>query len=189
MTAILINLKPLVLTDDQFFDLCQSNQELDLEFTSIGELVVMSPVGGESGRSELRLGAKVYNWNEASELGYTFSSSTVFKLPDGSKRSPDVAWVEASRWNVLTAEERCKFPPIAPDFVIELRSLSDQLKPLQEKMLEYLKNGVRLGFLIDPKNQRAEIYRPKQSVEVRSLPAMLSGEEVMPGFELTIDLF
>ena len=102
MTAILINLKPLMLTDDQFFDLCQSNQDLNLEFTSLGELVVMSPVGGESGRSELRLGAKVYNWNEASELGYTFSSSTVFKLPDGSKRSPDVAWVEASWiWQIL----------------------------------------------------------------------------------------
>ena len=189
MSAILISLKPIPLTDDQFFDLCQSNQDLDLEFTSAGELVVMSPVGGESGRSELRLGATVYNWNESSELGYAFSSSTVFKLPDGSKRSPDVAWVEASRWNGLTAEERHKFPPIAPDSVIELRSPSDELKPLQNKMVEYLNNGVRLGFLINPKNQMAEIYRSGRTMEVRSLPTMLLGEEVMPGFELAIDLF
>ena len=189
MSTILINLKPIPLTDDQFFDLCQSNQDLDLEFTSTGELVIMSPVGGESGRSEMRLGALVYNWNESSELGYVFSSSTVFRLPDGSKRSPDVAWVEASRWNGLTAGERRKFPPIAPDFVIELRSPSDDLKPLQDKMVEYLKNGVRLGFLINPKNQSAEIYRSGQTVEVRSLPITLSGEAVMPGFKLTIDLF
>ena len=149
----------------------------------------MSPVGGESGRSEMRLGALVYNWNESSELGYVFSSSTIFKLPDGSKRSPDVAWVEASRWNSLMAEERRKFPPIAPDFVIELRSPSDELKPLQNKMVEYLKNGVRLGFLINPKNQMAEIYRSGQAVEVRSLPTMLSGEEVMPGFGIETSVF
>ncbi len=189
MTAILIDLKPIPFTDDQFFDLCQANQLLNLELTSDGELVVMPPVGGESGRSEASLNAKVYNWNESSSLGYVFSSSTVFKLPNGAKRSPDVAWIEASRWNALAPDDKKKFPPIAPDFVIELRSSSDSLKPLQEKMQEYLDNGVRLGFLIDPHHQTVEIYRPGQTVELRSLPTTVSGETLMPGFELPLDRF
>jgi Uma2 family endonuclease len=189
MTAILIDLKPIPFTDDQFFDLCQANQLLNLELTSEGELVIMPPVGGESGRSEASLSAKVYNWNESSGLGYVFSSSTVFKLPNGAKRSPDVAWIESSRWNALSLDEKRKFPPIVPDFVIELRSASDPLKPLQQKMQEYLDNGVGLGFLIDPKNQTVEIYRPDQRVELRSLPTTVTGELVMPGFELSLDRF
>ncbi len=189
MTAILIDLKPIPFTDDQFFDLCQANRLLNLELTAAGELIIMPPVGGESGRSEMRLGARVYNWNEETGLGEVFSSSTIFKLTNGAKRSPDVAWIEASRWNALTPEEKTKFPPIVPDFVIELRSPTDALKPLQQKMQEYLDNGVRLGFLIDPQHQTVEIYRLGQSVEVRSLPTTVSGETVLPGFELPINRF
>jgi len=118
-----------------------------------------------------------------------FSSSTFFKLPGGGSRSPDVAWVELSRWEALTPEQRQKFPPIAPDFVIELRSRSDNLQTLQDKMLEYLQSGVRLGWLFNPQNQQVEIYRQGQTKEVGSLPTQLSGEDVLPGFVLEFPLF
>jgi Uma2 family endonuclease len=121
--------------------------------------------------------------------GKVFSSSTLFKLPGGGSRSPDVAWVELSRWEALTPEQRQKFPPIAPDFVIELRSRSDNLQTLQDKMLEYLQSGVRLGWLFNPQNQQVEIYRQGQTKEVRSLPTQLSGEDVLPGFVLEFLLF
>ena len=129
--------------------------------------------------------------------GRVFSSSTLFKLPGGGSRSPDVAWVELSRWEALTPEQRQKFPPIAPDFVIELReaklsrreSRSDNLQTLQDKMLEYLQSGVRLGWLFNPQNQQVEIYRQGQTKEVRFLPTQLSGEDVLPGFVLEFPLF
>lgn len=116
------------------------------------------------------------------------SSSTAFKLPNGADRSPDVAWVQQSRWDALTPTQRKKFPPIAPDFLIELRSATDELQPLQEKMQDYIDNGVRLGWLIDPQHQQVEIYRLGQAVEVRNFPAELSGEDVLPGFVLSLPL-
>jgi Uma2 family endonuclease len=149
----------------------------------------MSPVGGDSGSREMALGGEVYIWNRQTQLGKVFSSSTLFKLPGGGSRSPDVAWVELSRWEALTPEQRQKFPPIAPDFVIELISRSDNLQTLQDKMLEYLQSGVRLGWLFNPQNQQVEIYRQGQSKEVRSLPTQLSGEDVLPGFVLEVPLF
>jgi Uma2 family endonuclease len=189
MTAFTLNLDAVKLNDEQFYQLCQDNQDLRLELTSLGELIVMAPVGGESGNYEADNIIDVGNWNRRTQLGKVFSSSTVFKLPNGAQRSPDVAWIATARWEALTPEQRRKFPPIAPDFVIELRSATDSLNDLQSKMQEYLDNQVRLGWLIDPQNQQVEIYRLGQAKEVRSLPTMLSGEDVLPEFSLCVEAF
>jgi Uma2 family endonuclease len=184
-----VDLKQVHLTDEQFYQLCISNPELNIERNAAGGLILMSPVGGDSGSREMGLGGELYLWNKQTGLGKTFSSSTVFKLPGGGDRSPDAAWVELSRWQALTPEQRQKFPPIAPDFVIELRSRTDNLQTLQAKMQEYLDSGVRLGWLFNPQDQQIEIYRQGQEKEVRSLPTLLSGETVLPGFTLQVDLF
>jgi Uma2 family endonuclease len=185
MTAIVINLEAIAhLTRDRFYDLCLGNPDLQLERTSEGKLIVMAPVGGESGNNEAEIITDIANWNRQTKMGRVFSSSTIFSLPNGADRSPDVAWVKLERWEALTLEQRTKFPPICPDFVIELRSASDRLKPLQAKMQEYINNGLRLGWLIDPQNQRIEIYRQNQTVEVVSMPVTLSGEDVLTGFTL-----
>ncbi len=186
-TALLpLDLSTVNFTDEQFYQLCIANPEQPLELTATGILIIISPVGGESGSYESELGSDVIIWNRRTRLGKAFSSSTIFKLPDGSQRSPDVAWVELSRWEALTEEERQKFPPLAPDFVIELRSQSDRLSSLQSKMREYQANGVRLGWLINPQQQQVEIYRLGREVEVLQSPTTLSGEDVLPGF--TLDL-
>jgi len=189
MSPLTLNLDAVYLTDEQFYQLCQNNRELQFERTVKGELIIMSPVGGESGNREAELIIDLGVWNRQTGLGYTFSSSTVFKLPNGADRSPDAAWIRRERWEALTPEQRRKFPPIAPDFVIELRSATDNLEMLQQKMREYLDAGVRLGWLINPQQQQVEIYRVGQEVEVRNLPAELSGEDVLPGFSLSLDLF
>ena len=146
----------------------------------------MTPIGGESGNQEASLIMKVGIWNEQAGLGLVFSSSTVFKLPNGGDRSPDVAWVKRDRWEALTQTEREKFPPLCPDFVIELRSRTDRLTPLQEKMQEYLQSGLRLGWLINPQDCQVEIYRPNQPIETLPYPVSLSGEDILPGFNLLI---
>ncbi|NEQ33412.1 MAG: Uma2 family endonuclease [Leptolyngbya sp. SIO4C5] len=184
-----VDLKQVHLSDEQFYQLCLNNPELVIERDTQGNLILMSPVGGESGNQEFELGVDLGLWNRRTQLGKVFSSSTLFKLPGGSDRSPDLAWVELPRWQQLTPEQRQKFPPIAPDFVIELRSRTDSLAALQEKMQEYLDSGVRLGWLINPQDQQVEIYRPRQVREVRRLPADLSGEDVLPGFVLTVERF
>jgi Uma2 family endonuclease len=181
-----LDFSTLRLTDEQFYQLCISNPEQPLELTNEGVLIAMSPVGGESGKREMRLGSQLFNWNEETELGEVFSSSTIFKLPLGSQRSPDAAWVENSRWATLTPEQQKKFPPIAPDFVIELRSESDRLADLQEKMLEYKANGVRLGLLIDPKGRQVEIYRIDREVEILENPGAIDCNDVLPGFTLEL---
>lgn len=185
MTALTLNLSPVVqLTDDDFYNLCQANRDLKLECTAKGELVVMSPTGGEGGRQEADLIIDLGGWNRQTELGITFSSSTGFQLPNGAKRSPDTAWVRRERWDALTPAQRRKFPPLAPDFVIELRSATDELEPLQEKMQEYMDNGVRLGWLINPQLRQVEIYRQGQPKQILDSPSSLSGEDVLPGFVL-----
>ncbi len=188
MTAIVLNVKPLAneLTHEQFYELCMVNKDIAMERSPQGELIIMPPVGGESGRKEAKYISKLVVWNEQSELGEVFSSSTVFKLPKGGDRSPDAAWVAYERWNALTPNEQKKFPPLCPDFVIELRSESDRLKPLQAKMQEYLDSGLRMGWLIDPQGQRVEIYRPEKEIEVITFPAKLSGEDILPDFTLEI---
>ncbi len=181
-----LNLSTLKLTDEQFYQLCVANPEQPLELTHEGVIVAMPPVGGESGNKELELGTDLTLWNRATKLGKVFSSSTIFKLPLGSQRAPDVAWVELSRWNALSVEDREKFPPLAPDFVIELRSRTDKLSDLQEKMLEYRNNGVRLGLLINPQDKQVEVYRLGGEVEVIQDPASVSCEDVLPGFSLNL---
>jgi Uma2 family endonuclease len=177
------------LTDEQFYQLCRSNPDLTIERSAKGALIVMTPVGGEGGSYEMELGADLTLWNRQTNLGKTFSSSTLFKLPTGGDRSPDAAWVELSRWQSLTPDQRRKFPPIAPDFVIELRSPTDDLELLQAKMQEYMDAGVRLGWMLNPQEQQVEIYRQGQPKEVRQLPTELSGEDVLPGFVLPVTRF
>jgi len=189
ISPLTLNLDTTHLTDEQFYQLCQNNQELKFERTVQGELVIMSPVGGESGNREVKLITDLEIWNRQTQLGYTFSSSTVFKLPNGSDRSPDAAWIQRDRWLALTNEQRRKFPPIAPDFVVELRSATDEIKPLQQKMTEYMSAGVKLGWLINPQQQQVEIYRLGQDVEVIYLPAELSGEDLLPGLRVNLPLY
>jgi Uma2 family endonuclease len=185
---LLLNVRSITLrvTHEEFEKLCQDNPDRALELTASGELIVMPPVGGESGNYESELGINLGNWNRQTRLGKTFSSSTVFVLPNGAQRSPDAAWIELSRWETLTPEQRKKFPPLAPDFVIELRSETDRLPPLQEKMEEYKVNGVRLGLLIDPQNRQVEIYRPGREPEILASPTSIDCSEVMPDFILSL---
>jgi Uma2 family endonuclease len=176
----------LRVTPEEFEKLCEDNPDRSFELTATGELIVMAPVGGESGNSELELGGELFVWNRQARLGKIFSSSTIFVLPNGAQRSPDAAWVELSRWEALTPEQRKKFPPLAPDFVIELRSATDRLPKLREKMEEYRLNGVRLGLLIDPQNKQVEIYRLGQEPSVLESPTEINCSEVMPGFILNV---
>lgn len=189
MSPLTLNLDTVHLTDEQFYTICQNNRELKFERTAKGKLIIMSPVGGESGNREANLMIDLGIWNRQTDLGFTFSSSTIFKLPNGADRSPDAAWIRKERWQALTPEQRRKFPPIAPDFVIELRSATDDLETLRQKMQEYMDAGVQLGWLINPQQQQVEIYRPGQEVEVKNLPTELSGEQVLPGFSLTLSRY
>jgi Uma2 family endonuclease len=189
MQPVVLSLDNVDLTEKQFDHLCQANRDWQLERTAKGELIIMPPVGGISGSREADLITDLSLWNRQTQLGKVFSSSTIFRLPNGGDRSPDVAWVRLDRWEALTVEQQERFPPVCPDFVIELRSRTDPLKLLQEKMQEYLDSGLRLGWLINPQNQQVEIYRPGQSVESVQLPASLSGENVLPGFVLDLPTF
>ncbi|MBC8120716.1 MAG: Uma2 family endonuclease [Gemmatimonadaceae bacterium] len=187
METIVLTLEPaLHLTDEGFYTLCLQNRDLKLELSAAGELIIMSPVGGESGIQEADLIIELGNWNRQTGLGFVFSSSTLFRLPNGAFRSPDAAWVSRERWESLTPEQRRRFPPLTPDFVIELRSATDRLQLLQHKMQEYLASGLRLGWLIDPENQQVEIYRSGHPTERLDMPVTLDGEEVLPGFGLDL---
>ncbi|NEP62754.1 MAG: Uma2 family endonuclease [Symploca sp. SIO2G7] len=186
---VILNIKTIGLSNEQFYQLCQINENWQLEETAQGELLIMPPVGAISGNRESEFNADVVIWNRQTKLGKVFSSSTIFTLPNGGKRSPDVAWVANERWEALTPEEQEKFAPICPDFVIELRSRTDSLSQLREKMQEYLNSGLQLGWLIDPQNQKVEIYRQNQSRKIVELPTTLSGEEVLPGFILELPVF
>ncbi|NEP45884.1 MAG: Uma2 family endonuclease [Okeania sp. SIO2H7] len=183
------------VTQEEFDRLCTEHPDRMMERTAQGEIIEVSPVGGEGGSQEAELIGDVIIWNRQTQLGKVFSSQSAFRLPFGSTRAADVAWVSQARWNALTQEERIKFPPICPDFVIELRSQSvsangvvkpQSLSELRTKMTEYLASGLQLGWLINPQEQQVEIYRQGQAVEVVSMPATLSGEEVLPGFELRV---
>ncbi|MDB9310042.1 Uma2 family endonuclease [Aphanizomenon sp. CS-733/32] len=189
ITPLKLNFNTVNFTDEQFYQLCQKNSDLKFERTSTGELIIMPPVGGESGNREAEFIIDLGIWNRQTGLGYTFSSSTIFKLPNGSDRSPDAAWIKKERWEALTPEQKCKFPPIAPDFVIELRSATDDLKTLRQKMQEYIDAGVKLGWLINPQQQQIEIYRLGKDAELRDLPTELLGEEILPGFSLSLDCY
>ncbi|MFM5979384.1 MAG: Uma2 family endonuclease [Sphaerospermopsis kisseleviana] len=187
MTAITINLNPIVrFTDDQFYQLCRKNPDVKFERNAKGELLIMSPTGGETGRINSEINADFGVWNRQTKLGVCFDSSTCFKLPNGANRSPDVAWIKKERWDSLTTEEKTKFPPIAPDFVLELMSPTDSLQETQKKMQEYMENGVKLGWLINPKTRQVEIYRLGKPVEILTAPLELSGEDILPGVILNM---
>ncbi|NJO43796.1 MAG: Uma2 family endonuclease [Cyanobacteria bacterium CRU_2_1] len=189
MTPIVLNLNPFVeLSDEQFYQLCQNHRDLKFERTARGELVIVTPVGGEGGSWEADLIGDLVYWNRQTQLGKVFSSSTCFKLPNGADRSPDAAWVILERWNQLTPEQQKRFPPICPDFVIELRSESDALEPLQQKMREYISSGVRLGWLINSQKRQVEIYRVNQDKQILENPKQLTGENVLPGFVFNLSI-
>ncbi|MGV0024639.1 Uma2 family endonuclease [Phormidesmis priestleyi] len=183
---LIVNLSPAIdLTDDRFEQICSANRNLKFERTAQGELIVMSPTGSETGSWNSGLTGQLWLWNQQTQLGKSFDSSTGFKLPNGATRSPDLAWVKQQRWDALTPQQKRKFAP-CPDFVAELRSLSDDLEDTQAKMQEYLENGALLGWLINPEDQQVEIYRLGQPVEILHRPATLSGESVLSGFVLDL---
>jgi Uma2 family endonuclease len=188
MTAVTLDLTSIVqLTDDAFYALCRANPEVKFERTAQGKLIVMPPTGGETGNRNIKLSARLENWAEQDGSGIAFDSSTMFQLPNDAYRSPDAAWIQLARWEALTLEEREAFPPICPDFVVELRSPSDSLKTVQDKMQEYMDNGARLGWLIYPKSQQVEIYRQGEEKEILRSPTSLSGEKVLSGFVLDLN--
>ncbi|MBO0800914.1 MAG: Uma2 family endonuclease [Blastocatellia bacterium] len=172
------------INDDDFFEFCLANRDLRIERTKEGELIVMPPTGGETGGSNFELTGVFRNWVKSDGTGKGFDSSTAFMLPNGAIRSPDLSWVKFERWNDLTSEDRKKFPPICPDFVIELRSPTDSIIVLKEKMEEYIENGAQLGWLIDPLAKKVYIYRPQLQVEVLENPTRVSGDPLLKGFAL-----
>lgn len=190
---VAINLKAFTdrISDRDFEQLCADNPEAKFETTKEGKLIVMSPTGSQSGKFNMSLAFQVELWNrKAGKPGVVFDSSTGFKLSNGATRSPDVSWIELSRWNSLTARQQRGFAPINPDFVIELMSPTDELLELQHKMSEYIDCGVRLGWLINPDERQVEIYRAGQDKEVLDNPKTLSGETVLVNFDLDlIDIF
>ena len=182
------------ITPKQFEQLANAEQLARIELTKDGELIVMSPTGGTAGRRNFNLYLDLGSWNRQTKLGEAFDSSTTFTLPNGARRSPDVSWIKLERWNQLTQTQQDGFPPIAPDFVIELVSPSDlknqRYEDLQEKMQEYLDNGVKLGWLIEPAAKTVEIYRVGKEVEVLNSPQTLSGEDILTEFILDLsDIF
>jgi Uma2 family endonuclease len=181
-----LNIQAVHLSDEQFLRLCQENPDLRIEMNARGELVIMPPTGMMTGVRNNRLGFHLEGWTRQNEFGLAFDSSTMFTLPNGAKRSPDASWIRRERWESLTKEQQEGIGPFCPDFVVELRSPSERLSVLEEKMQEYIDNGARLGWLIDPLEKRVYIYRPGQPVEQLDNPLTLSGDPVLPGFVLPV---
>lgn len=187
MPPLVLHLAPVIeMSDQQFFAFCQLNRDLRIERTSQGDLVLMPPTGGETGRTNFELTGLLRYWVHTDGTGVGFDSSTGFTLPNGAKRSPDLAWVKRSRWEALTRHQREEFPPLCPDFVVEIRSRSDTLANVQAKMQEYLDNGAQLGWLIDPVEKKVYIYRPQAPVVCLDNPQTVSGDPVLPGFILEL---
>ena len=184
---LVVQLAPVIeLSKDQFFEFCQLNRDLRIERNAKGELLIMPPAGGETGRGNAGITAQLWVWAKQDGTGVSFDSSTGFTLPNGAERSPDASWIRRSRWDQLPLEERQKFAPICPEFAIELRSPTDRLRTLQAKMQEYLDNGALLGWLIDPIVERVHVYRPGAPVEILTRPETLSGDSLLPGFVLDL---
>jgi Uma2 family endonuclease len=175
------------MTPEQFFEFCQVNRDLRIERNKYGDISIMPPTGGITGNRNFNIAVQLGVWSEQNGTGICFDSSTGFTLSTGAERSPDASWIKLERWNSLSQEQQQKFAPLTPDFVIELRSASDNLKPLQEKMEEYMgEKGIQLGWLIDRKNRKVYIYRPGMPVECLDNPPTLDGENVLPGFVLNM---
>lgn len=176
----------LKMDADEFYDFCMRHEDLNLELTSEGDLVIVPPTGGKTGRRNSKLAVRFGLWAEKDGTGETFDSSSMFSLPNGAKRSPDLSWIKKERWEALSEKEQEKFSPICPDFVVELRSPSDSLKRLQKKMEEYVENGAQLGWLLDPSTRKVYVYRPGAEVEVLEDPESVSGEPLLSGFTLDV---
>ncbi len=175
------------LTDEQFWQLCRDNDDLQFERNATGELIIMSPTGSETGERNSDLNFQLRSWSRQNNLGKVFDSSSGFKLPNGAERAPDASWVKLSRWEALTPQEKEKFAPLCPDLVVELMSPSDSLVKTRAKMQEYLENGAELGWLINRKQRQVEIYRPNQEKpEILTNPEIVSGEDILPGFILDL---
>lgn len=177
---------PTKLTDDQFIAFCQQNGDLRIERTAEGDLIIMSPTMDDTGIKESELNRQLAIWSEQDGTGRTFSPSAGFKLPNGATRSPDAAWVSRSRLAALPPAKRPRFIPLCPDFVVELRSSTDRLSPLKNKMKEYMANGAQLGWLLDPRQRRVYVYRPGVPEERLDDPATLAGDPLLPGLLLDV---
>ncbi len=182
---LLVNVKD-VITPEQFEELCRANRDLRLELTSTGELIAMPPTGSRTGISNANLTYQLVGWAEEDESGVAFDSSTGFALPNRARFSPDAAWIKRERWDALTEDEQDGFAPLCPDFVVEIRSRSDNLPPLESKMKEYIANGALMAWLIDPLKRRVYDYKPDQGVKVLENPEVVSGASLLPGFELSM---
>jgi Uma2 family endonuclease len=175
------------MSDHEFFEFCQANPELRIERTSEGDLIITPPTTSDTGRRNFNLTAAIARWAEADGTGVGFDSSTGFRLPNGATRSPDVAWVPRAKWECLNEDERQKFAPLCPDFVVELRSPSDSLRWLKAKMDEYIANGAQLGWLIDPLERTVYVYRPGAEPERLENPSTVSGDPTLRGLSLSLD--
>lgn len=185
LSSVLLHWPPsLSLVNEQFFDFCQANNELRIERTARGDCEIMAPTGGETSWRNSNLIARLYNWAEQDSNGVVFDSSGGFILPNGAIRSPDVSWVKKTRLATLTSEQKQRFLPLCPDFVIELRSPGDNLKALQDKMQEYIENGAGLGWLIDPETKQVKVFEAKKTIMTLNNPAFLSADELLIGFKL-----
>jgi len=174
------------MTNEQFFAFCQQNRDYRIERNATGEITIMPPTGSETGNRNFDLIVQLGIWIRENGTGIGFDSSAGFTLPNGAMRASDAAWIKLEKWHSLTLEQQQKFAPICPDFIIELRSPSDNLQPLKDKLQEYIDNGISLGWLIDRKNRKVYIYRPNSEVECLDNPATLSGESILPGFVLQL---
>lgn len=186
MTVMMPDLRPLTISDKKFWELCLANPEFRLERTAEGEVIIMPPAFSDTGARNLDIGAQLWVWNQRTGLGRAFDSSAGFTLPNGAIRSPDAAWIRKERWDGLTRQEQRRFAFICPDFVVELRSHSDNLADLRNKMQEYMENGARLGWLIDPQERQVSIYQPGRVPEVLDDPETISGDPLLPGFLLEL---
>jgi len=174
------------VTLEQFEELCRKHRKLRLELTSTGELIAMPPTGAETGRSNAHLTHQLLTWTEKDMTGVCFGNTAGFILPNGAIRSPDASWIKRAKWDSLTADQRKRFMPFCPDFAVELRSPSDTLTELNLKMLEYLENGMSVGWLIDPFKRKVHVYRPGEEVIILDNPETVSADPLLPSF--TLDL-
>lgn len=177
------------VSNEMFERFCRQNPEMRIEQTANGEIIIMPGTGGLTGKRNFALIGRFGIWVEQNKTGVGFDSSTIFVLPNNAKRSPDVSWIKNERWNDLTREQQEKFAPICPDFVVELRSKTDSLTSLQNKMLEYIENGAQLGWLIDPAKRKVYVYRLNTEVEILDQPETVSGDPLLPGFVLKLKDF
>ena len=181
-----LNFRSEKLTEKQFQALCQNNPDLKFEMSAEGELIIVPPTSPESGWRNSDINFEVVKWSKKDKTGIVFDSSTMFTFPNGAKRSPDVSWMIWEKWESLTPSEKRKFSRVVPDFVIELLSPTDYLSDTQTKMEEYIENDVRLGWLIDPFEQKVHIYRANKEIEILENPEKVSGENILKGFELNV---